>query len=1318
MRVRAKILSALLSISLVFGSVNPAVLAAEQQTNDGIEIASETAEDTEISSEPETASVIQSEDETETEAESDIEDQTEAETEADSEITTEFSTEIAMETESDTKSDSSLRKERNDGSYFETKNGVTTTVDVPKETSDTIDDFVNEDAVQLAPPTNLHFDDNFNMCFTGVEECKGHYYYELYKDDELFKSGSWSVGNNTDVRLSTSRDINASGTYKFRVYSQNRYDPENLIDSDWTDYSEAKTYVRPDQALGTTIAKWDPTEIGRYTYESVEGAGGYVRMKYIDRKDGRGIVSAGSIWSINTNTHEEAGIQHTETIDITSDGIYYISIIALSPDITTIANGEEGPMSSGLDTENVSGNVNNVIDSAIENADTADEAVNAISEGADMSALQVAMQTDDTVLDKIEELEKRYQSENSVSVGENQVSEEAGQYVDANDISMIGAAFNAAENETISLDISVPETKIDVDTNRYADSVQLDLKLVSDSEEIHELRLPITITMPIPAGLDSVHLTILHYKNDGSTPEVVEYRVNDDRTITFTVTSFSDFVFAVEKQASEHEIDIADAENGQVRCEVDGAEARIVKSGETVTIIAEPDTGYTVDKITVTTNDDSKEQIAVDLENRTFVMPDQDVIVKATFKALDITSINIRTNPTKIAYFAGEKFDPSGLEIDIIYSDNSTETVKYTEENRVKFNFGAYADKALTLEDTEVELTYNGKTAKIKITVLTEENNKVLKLSVSDITITYCETYNVSCTVTNAIGESVSLESDQIKYKYFGSSDNELSSAPVDAGEYSVQAVFDGNDTYNASISEKAKLTINKKTVTVSVVPAKTTAEPGEEISYEIKAEGFVGSDTFTKQPEVSIIEGSAEVEGTYKLQASGAEAGNNYTIIYASPVTITVKSSEDPEEKARPKIDEQCVAFPKNAVAYSAVYTGEQICPVMTVKYTYTENGKAKKVTLKLNQDYIVTYSNNVNVGTASVTVRGIGEYAGMVKKEFKITQKSIAKVTVSNVGDIIYGQTPLVTVMDGNHELIQGKDFSIEYDKGKESTDTVSTITVKALADGNYTGVANKKIKFNILASNTTAESIANAKITFKAPKDYTYSGKAIKPSVTVTLNNQKLSSGKYKLIYVNNINAGTASVYAVGITKKGKGYYGVTSPATFKINPADFSKSTVKGSTVFPINCNVKNLDITLKDGKNILTKDVDYTIDFSSVADSSGKLKSDIVAGKKYEVLIKANSNGNFMNNSTKSVKISFTKLNLASKTANVTSKLYEVKDTKNFKLDVTYNGIKLVQGTDFTATLKYSKSTDTYTATIKATQNSIFKGSRTIKNLKK
>lgn len=62
--------------------------------------------------------------------------------------------------------------------------------------------------------------------------------------------------------------------------------------------------------------------------------------------------------------------------------------------------------------------------------------------------------------------------------------------------------------------------------------------------------------------------------------------------------------------------------------------------------------------------------------------------------------------------------------------------------------------------------------------------------------------------------------------------------------------------------------------------------------------------------------------------------------------------------------------------------YTGKALTPSVSVSY----DGKK----LKKGADYTVSYQNNVNVGTAKVSVTGIGNYKGTVTKSFKIALKN----------------------------------------------------------------------------------------------------------------------------------------------------------------------------------------------------------------------------------------------------------------------------------------------------------------------------------------
>ena len=64
-------------------------------------------------------------------------------------------------------------------------------------------------------------------------------------------------------------------------------------------------------------------------------------------------------------------------------------------------------------------------------------------------------------------------------------------------------------------------------------------------------------------------------------------------------------------------------------------------------------------------------------------------------------------------------------------------------------------------------------------------------------------------------------------------------------------------------------------------------------------------------------------------------------------------------------------------------IYTGTRITPVVTVK-------DSSNNTLIENRDFTITYSDNINAGTATVTVNGKGNYTGTISKSFTIAKSA----------------------------------------------------------------------------------------------------------------------------------------------------------------------------------------------------------------------------------------------------------------------------------------------------------------------------------------
>ena len=207
---------------------------------------------------------------------------------------------------------------------------------------------------------------------------------------------------------------------------------------------------------------------------------------------------------------------------------------------------------------------------------------------------------------------------------------------------------------------------------------------------------------------------------------------------------------------------------------------------------------------------------------------------------------------------------------------------------------------------------------------------------------------------------------------------------------------------------------------------------------------------------------------------------------------------------------------------------------------------------------NYDLSYENNVNAGTATVTITGKGGYLGAVTKEFEIQPKSLKGAAVSGSVSKTYTgkeltQNPKV-VLDGA-TLIKNTDYTLSY---KNNTNA-GTATMVIQGKGNYTGSLTKNFKINPAAITSATLKTAS----------YTWNGQPKKPGATVKAKvngtTKTLTAGTdYTISYKYNTNVGKATA-----TIKGKGNYTGTISKTFKINPKGTTISSVsaasKGFTV---------------------------------------------------------------------------------------------------------------------------------------------------------
>ena len=82
-----------------------------------------------------------------------------------------------------------------------------------------------------------------------------------------------------------------------------------------------------------------------------------------------------------------------------------------------------------------------------------------------------------------------------------------------------------------------------------------------------------------------------------------------------------------------------------------------------------------------------------------------------------LTSVSVKTKPSKLTYVVDDKFDPAGLVLQLNYDDDSTGTVTWNTQTVGDFTFKPALDAKLKVTDKTVTVTYQGKSAVIDITV-------------------------------------------------------------------------------------------------------------------------------------------------------------------------------------------------------------------------------------------------------------------------------------------------------------------------------------------------------------------------------------------------------------------------------------------------------------------------------------------------------------------------------------------------------------------------------------------------------------------------
>lgn len=331
----------------------------------------------------------------------------------------------------------------------------------------------------------------------------------------------------------------------------------------------------------------------------------------------------------------------------------------------------------------------------------------------------------------------------------------------------------------------------------------------------------------------------------------------------------------------------------------------------------------------------------------------------------------------------------------------------------------------------------------------------------------------------------------------------------------------------------------------------------------------------------------------------------------------------------------------------------------------------------------YVLSYTNGT--GTGNVTITGIGSYKGTKVLSYNIVaaDKNLADAVVyvgysTGAYSADYNgsaQTPVVAVYLNNVQLSSNY-YTVTYSNNvKPGT---ATITINGKNGYGGTKTANFTIKATQMNQyNTVISGVSSS---------YTYTGLAITPTVSVSVNGKTLTYGKdYTVSYSNNKNISTqyskAKVYIypaldsgytgsayAEFTIAGKSMYGCTASFANGISYSEYNGVAVKPT-------------IVVKDGYyTALREYTDYTV---TIKDASGKVVSAMKDAGTYTIVItgKGNYSGEMtLTYTIKGVDISYYNVTLnktsakatgAAQSVSVTSVKYGTKALGSSNYSVTY-----------------------------------------------
>ncbi len=587
--------------------------------------------------------------------------------------------------------------------------------------------------------------------------------------------------------------------------------------------------------------------------------------------------------------------------------------------------------------------------------------------------------------------------------------------------------------------------------------------------------------------------------------------------------------------------------------------------------------------------------------------------------------------------YTGKKLTPA---VDVYAADGVTKLVKgkdytITYKNNVKVNAAKNADgtmitgtsiaSSLDEEGFFAENPYAVITGKGNYTGTLYANFNILPADLEDSTVKAADQIVASAKAVKVltsvkVGKTTLKEGRDYTVALASAEGTDVTLAKgkavlAEAGSYTLTITGIGNYTGTVTrtihVSDKAHLmqnvTIKLNVKSVPFVKGGVTLTDDQ---YSVTVKKGKEATPLVKDQDYTVFYTGNDKAGTAKINFIGMGE-------YAGNKTLTFKVTGNAFTAANVKIDK---------FDASRTYTGETITQEQA-SLSWQPKG-AEAVALTEGEDYTVSYKNNENVGTATVTYTGRPEagYTGTVKKTFKITavtlDDSMKSAEMANIS-VPYtkaGARPAdqVVLTYNGKVLVEGKDYTLTYANNKAAADQNKVPTITITGKGNFTGKLTQT--FTITKCDVNDLEVSVASVLYKAKNKDTY---VYQPKVTVKDAGKVLGKADVEVTYEGTSQKEADNAFAnAQATVKGTGNYTgeltldltgfihMTKPVTLTAKNIKVTLSgslTYTGSQVTP----KAKVVYTTADGTQVeLTEGTDYIVSYGTNT-TAGKNKGTVL-----------------------------------------------------------------------------------------------------------